>query len=86
MAEDEGVVGHDVDDVGHRITSYNVCYTKLLRVRRVDKVGDQDVDIIKLKYASATEIVRLVTTLTKEDGKNSVSSVLTPKVVADELV
>lgn len=53
-------------------------------VRRVDKVGDQDVDIIKLKYASATEIVRLVTTLTKENGKNSVSSVLTPKVVADE--
>ncbi|WP_409421765.1 type II secretion system secretin GspD [Pseudaeromonas sp. ZJS20] len=53
-------------------------------VRRVDKVGDQDVDIVKLKYASATEIVRLVTTLTKEDGKNSVSSVLTPKVVADE--
>jgi len=53
-------------------------------VRRVDRVGDQDVDIVKLKYASATEIVRLVNSLIKEDGKSGVSSVLTPKVVADE--
>ena len=53
-------------------------------VRRVDKVGDQDVDIVRLKYASASEIVRLITALTKDEGKSNMSSLLTPKVVADE--
>jgi general secretion pathway protein D len=52
-------------------------------VRRVDKVGDENVDIIKLKYASASEMVRLITALTKND-KNTLASVLTPKLVADE--
>jgi len=53
-------------------------------VRRVDKVGDQDVDIVRLKYASAAEIVRLISALTKDDGKTSMSSLLAPKVVADD--
>ena len=51
-------------------------------VHRVDKVGDENVDIIKLKYASASEMVRLITALTKND-KNAIASVLTPKLVAD---
>lgn len=53
-------------------------------VRRVDKAGDQDVDIVRLKYASAAEIVRLISALTKDDGKTSMSSLLAPKVVADD--
>lgn len=52
-------------------------------VRRVDKVGNENVDVIKLKYASASEMVRLITALTKNE-KNNLTSVLTPKVVADE--
>lgn len=55
-------------------------------VRRVDKAGDQEVDIIKLKYASAGEMVRLVTNLNKDgntQGGNT-SLLLAPKVVADE--
>lgn len=53
-------------------------------VRRVDKVGDQDVDIVRLKYASAAEIVRLISALTKDEGKTNMSSLLAPKVVADD--
>ncbi len=53
-------------------------------VHRVDKAGDQDVDIIRLRFASAAEIVRLVTALTKDDKQGGSSSLLTPKVVADE--
>ncbi|WP_060587896.1 GspD family T2SS secretin variant ExeD [Aeromonas schubertii] len=56
-------------------------------VRRVDKAGNQEVDIIKLKYASAGEMVRLVTTLNKDasaQGGAGASALLTPKVVADE--
>ncbi len=55
-------------------------------VRRVDKAGDQDMDVIKLKFASAGEMVRLVTNLNK-DGTNqgaNASLLLSPKVVADE--
>lgn len=55
-------------------------------VRRVDKAGDQDMDVIKLKFASAGEMVRLVTNLNK-DGSNqgtNASLLLSPKVVADE--
>ncbi|MGY4106571.1 GspD family T2SS secretin variant ExeD [Aeromonas encheleia] len=55
-------------------------------VRRVDRAGDQDMDVIKLRYASAGEMVRLVTNLNK-DGNNqgaNASILLSPKVVADE--
>ena len=54
-------------------------------VRRVDKAGDQDVDIVRLKYASASEIVRLLTALTKDDRSGGgMGSLMTPKVVADD--
>jgi len=54
-------------------------------VRRVDKAGDQEVDIISLKYASATEMVRIIESLNKsKGGKGSKSNPLVPKLVADE--
>lgn len=53
-------------------------------VRRVDKAGDQEVDIIHLKYASASEMVRIIDSLTKGDGKSKIPSILQPKIVADD--
>lgn len=55
-------------------------------VNRVDRAGDQEVDIIKLKYASAGEMVRLVTNLNKDGNPqgSTASLLLNPKVVADE--
>ncbi|MFM5401590.1 GspD family T2SS secretin variant ExeD [Aeromonas sp. 600724] len=54
-------------------------------VNRVDRAGDQDVDIIKLKFASAGEMVRLVTNLNKGGNPQGATSLLlSPKVVADE--
>ncbi|MGL4250338.1 MAG: GspD family T2SS secretin variant ExeD [Aeromonas sp.] len=55
-------------------------------VNRVDRAGDQDVDIIKLKFASAGEMVRLVTNLNKDSNPQggATSLLLSPKVVADE--
>ena len=55
-------------------------------VNRVDRAGDQDVDIIKLKFASAGEMVRLVTNLNKDGNPQggTASLLLSPKVVADE--
>ncbi|MGY5451706.1 type II secretion system secretin GspD [Agarivorans sp. MS3-6] len=54
-------------------------------IRRVDKAGDQEVDIIRLKFASAGELVRILDSLTANTGaKGASASLLIPKVVADE--
>ena len=55
-------------------------------VNRVDRAGDQDVGIIKLKFASAGEMVRLVSNLNKDGNTQggTASLLLSPKVVADE--
>jgi len=54
-------------------------------IERVDKAGDQDVQIIKLKYASAAEMVRIVEAMNKSSkGKAGTPTFLIPKIVADE--
>ncbi|MFT5814371.1 MAG: general secretion pathway protein D, partial [Psychroserpens sp.] len=55
-------------------------------IERVDKAGDQDVQIISLKYASAGEMVRIVEAMNKSgQGKNAgKSTFLIPTIVADE--
>jgi general secretion pathway protein D len=54
-------------------------------IERVDKAGDQDVQIIKLKYASAAEMVRIIEAMNKtKQGKAGTPTFLIPKIVADE--
>lgn len=55
-------------------------------IERVDKAGDQDVQIIKLKYASAAEMVRIIEAMNKSSqGKSAgTPTFLIPKIVADE--
>ncbi len=54
-------------------------------VSRVDKAGNQEVEIVRLEHASAAEVVRVVTAIIKDDStKNSAAALLTPKMVADE--
>jgi len=54
-------------------------------IKRVDRAGDQYEQIIKLKYASAAEMVRIVEALNKTTtGKAGTPSFLIPKIVADE--
>ena len=54
-------------------------------VRRVDTAGDQDVESVSLKYASATEVARIINSLMKESSNSkSVSVLLVPTVAADE--
>lgn len=52
-------------------------------VRRVDKQGDTEVQVVPLKFASAGEIVRIIETLNRVTGNKSQSGQV-PKVVADE--
>jgi len=55
-------------------------------IQRVDKAGDQEVDIVKLEYASALEMVNMINSIqqTPQTSKSSTSSVLKPRLVADE--
>ncbi|WKE65914.1 type II secretion system secretin GspD [Gallaecimonas kandeliae] len=53
-------------------------------VRRADKAGDQEVQVIKLKYASATQVVSIINDLNKGSGTNQGNNPLAVKVVADE--
>ena len=54
-------------------------------IERVDRAGDQDVEIIKLKYASAGEMVRIIEAMNKPTGgKAGQPTFLIPKIVADD--
>ncbi|MCE2594756.1 type II secretion system secretin GspD [Motilimonas cestriensis] len=54
-------------------------------VRRVDKAGDEEVDIVRLKFASAAEMVRILESIQKPgDGKTNMPNMLKPRMVADE--
>jgi len=54
-------------------------------IKRVDRAGDQFEQIIKLKYASAGEMVRIIEALNNNSqGKAGTPSFLIPKIVADE--
>ena len=54
-------------------------------IERVDKAGDHDVQIIRLKYATASEMVRIVNAMNKStNGKAGTPQFLIPKIVADE--
>ena len=54
-------------------------------VRLVDKAGDQEVEIVRLNNASAPEMVRIVDSLLRPQGKQDATpEFFKPKVVADE--
>jgi len=53
-------------------------------VRRVDKQGDTEVQVVSLEFASAGEIVRIIDTLYRSTANKSQLPGQAPKVVADE--
>ncbi|WP_153912885.1 type II secretion system secretin GspD [Shewanella sp. TC10] len=53
-------------------------------VRRVDKQGDTEVQVVSLEFASAGEIVRIIDTLYRSTANQAQMPGQAPKVVADE--
>jgi general secretion pathway protein D len=53
-------------------------------IQRVDKAGDQELEIVKLDYASAPEIVRILESIYKSQGRGDQPDFLVPRIVADE--
>ena len=78
------VVQYDPSNV-LMITGRAAVVNKLVEiVRRVDKQGDTAVEVVKLEFASAGEIVRIVDTLDRSTANQSQMPGQAPKVVADE--
>jgi general secretion pathway protein D len=53
-------------------------------IERVDKAGDEEVEIVKLKFASATELVRIIDSIDKSQGKANSTNKSAPRIVADD--
>jgi general secretion pathway protein D len=78
------VVSHDASNV-MMLTGRAAVVNRLVEIiERVDKAGDEEVEIIKLKYASATELVRIIDSVNKSQGKSNTGGKSDPRVVADD--
>lgn len=54
-------------------------------IQRVDKAGDQELEILKLNFASAAEIVRILESIYRSQGRaEQQPDFLVPRIVADE--
>lgn len=77
------VMNYDVSNV-IMITGRAANVNRLAEIiRRVDRVGNKDVDIVTLKYASASEMVRIAQSVFVQSG-GSTPEMLVPRLVADE--
>ena len=80
------VVHYDPSNV-IMITGRAAVVNRLVKIiQRVDRAGDQEVDIVKLRFASALDMVNMINSIqqTSTSSKNSSTSVLKPRLVADE--
>ncbi|WP_417348166.1 type II secretion system secretin GspD [Ferrimonas sp.] len=78
------VVNYDPSNV-LMITGRAATVNKLVEiVKRVDLQGDTKVQVVKLQYASAAEMVRIIDALYRSGAQQSTAAGSVPKVVADE--
>lgn len=78
------VVSHDPSNV-MMLTGRAAVVNRLVEIiQRVDQAGDEEVEIIKLKYASASEMVRIIENINKNTGKQQGTGKSQPRVVADD--
>lgn len=77
------VVNYDVSNV-IMITGRAANVNRLVEViRRVDRVGNQDVEIVQLNYASASEMVSIAQSVFVQKENNNLD-IFAPRLVADE--
>ncbi|WED21925.1 type II secretion system secretin GspD [Vibrio sp. JC009] len=53
-------------------------------IEKVDRAGDKEIEVVELKNASASEMVRIVEALNKTTDTKNTPAFLQPKLVADE--
>lgn len=78
------VVSHDPSNV-MMLTGRSAVVNRLVEIiERVDQAGDEEVEIVKLKYASASEMVRIIDNINKNAAKQAGTGKSEPRVVADD--
>ena len=78
------VVSHDASNV-IMLTGRAATINRLVEIiERVDRAGDEEVEIVKLKFASASEMVRIIDSINKSSGNNNNAGKAAPRVVADD--
>ncbi|VEL98941.1 general secretion pathway protein D [Alteromonas sp. 76-1] len=78
------VVSHDPSNV-MMITGRAAVVNRLVEIiERVDRAGDEEVEIVKLRFASASEMVRIIDSINKSQGKTNTGAKSDPRVVADD--
>lgn len=78
------VVAHDPSNV-MMITGRAAVVNRLVEIiERVDRAGDEEVDIVKLNFASASEMVRIIESINKSQGKQNTGVKSEPRLVADD--
>ena len=78
------VVSHDASNV-IMLTGRAATINRLVEIiERVDRAGDEEVEIVKLKFASASEMVRIIDSINKSQGNNNSAGKAAPRVVADD--
>ena len=78
------VVSHDPSNV-MMLTGRAAVVNRLVEIiERVDRAGDEEVEIVKLRYASASEMVRIIDSINKSQGKANTGGKSEPRAVADD--
>ena len=78
------VVSHDPSNV-MMLTGRAAVVNRLVEIiKSVDRAGDEEVDIVKLRFASASEMVRIIESINKSQGKANTAAKSAPRVVADD--
>ena len=79
------VVSHDPSNV-MMLTGRAAVVNRLVKIiESVDRAGDEDIEVVKLKHASASEIVRIVESINKSQGKSAGGvGKSEPRAVADD--
>ncbi|MEP4890848.1 MAG: type II secretion system secretin GspD [Aliiglaciecola sp.] len=78
------VVSHDPSNV-MMLTGRAAVVNRLVEIiERVDQAGDEEVEIIKLKFASASEMVRIIENINKTSTKAQSTGKSEPRLVADD--
>jgi general secretion pathway protein D len=78
------VVSHDASNV-IMLTGRAATINRLVEIiERVDRAGDEDVEIVKLKFASASEMVRIIDSINNSQAKAQNTGKAAPRIVADD--
>jgi len=78
------VVAHDPSNV-MMITGRAAVVNRLVEIiKLVDRAGDEEVEVVKLKFASASELVRIIDAINNSQAKQNAGGKSTPRVVADD--